>query len=147
VSLQTWLRRPGAPLPGIASTARRAARFLAVGACGVGVNQGGLMLLHGAWPLPLASAVAVECSILGNFLLNSLWTWRDQPAPSWSGWARRALQYHAVTFLAAIVNVTGLVVLVRGPGLDYRIANLIAIGAGSALTFVVSDRWVFRGAR
>ena len=53
-------------------------RFGVVGLSGVIVNQGLLMLLHGTIgaPLLLSSLIAIEVSILTNFLLNHTWTWR-----------------------------------------------------------------------
>jgi putative flippase GtrA len=51
----------------------RMLRFGIVDASGIVVNQGLLMLLHGAFALPLlpSSLVAIEMSILSNFTLNS----------------------------------------------------------------------------
>jgi len=141
--------QPAAPEPAALDAGplgRRALRFLVVRASGVLVNQLGLMLLHGGWrwPLPVASALAVEASILSNFTGNSLWTWRGDRPASLRLWIRRGLGYHAVALVAGAINVTGLWLLVRFLGLDYRLANLLAIGAGSLWTFLASDRWVFR---
>jgi putative flippase GtrA len=51
----------------------RMLRFGMVGLSGVLVNQGLLMLLHGTFgaPLLLSSIIAIEVSILTNFLLNT----------------------------------------------------------------------------
>ena len=57
----------------------RLARFLAVGASGVVVNEGILILLKKlGFPLALSSLFAIELSILGNFALNNAWTWHDR---------------------------------------------------------------------
>lgn len=124
----------------------RAARFLLVGAAGVVVNQLALVVLHerARWPLPVAGAVAIETSILNNFLLNGLWTWRYDFGRSARRWRDRAIEYHLVALGAAAINLTGLLLLTRYARLDYRPANLIGIAAGSAVTFLASDRWVFR---
>ena len=52
--------------------------------------------------LEIASAIAIEVSILSNFFLNNLWTFkkRDTPVPFWT----RLLRYHLVTGLAGVVN-------------------------------------------
>lgn len=135
--------------PQMSGLARRALKFLTVGASGLVVNQGLLQLLHGnlRWPLAVASVVAVECSILTNFTLNSLWTWREHATPGARNWIRRGLQYHVVTLAAMVTNVVGVVVLTKRFGMDYRIANLIGIAAGSIATYLVSDHWVFRKLR
>lgn len=128
-------------------SAGRILRFGIVGASGVLVNQGLLMLLHGhfAWPLPIASAVAIEVSILTNFALNARWTWKIDLEGSFRRWMWKALQYHAATVLSAFAgNVTVLLVLVYVFDVDYRLANLAGIVVGSALNFVAGEFWVFR---
>ncbi|MBU0692015.1 GtrA family protein [bacterium] len=133
--------------PAMRSTTGRIIRFGLVGASGVVVNQGLLMLLHGTAGLPLilSSAIAIECSIMSNFILNSLWTWHYDFEGSSRIWFRKVIEYHAATALSAfvgnIVVLTGLVYLFD---IDYRIANLAGIAVGSALNYLASEHWVFR---
>lgn len=121
-------------------------RFGLVGASGIVVNQGLLMLLHGELGLPLllSSAIAIESSILSNFFLNSVWTWKYDFGGSLRTWAQKAVQYHAATalssFLGNIVVLMGLVYLFS---IDYRIANLAGIAVGSALNFLAGELWIF----
>jgi len=125
----------------------RIVRFGIVGASGVVVNQGLLMLLHGRfrWPLPIASAVAIEVSILTNFFLNSRWTWKIDLGGSVRRWTWKALQYHAATVVSAFAgNGSVLLTLVYLFDVDYRVANLVGIAVGSALNFVAGEFWVFR---
>jgi putative flippase GtrA len=65
---------------------RRFAKFGAVGATGVIVNLGTLAVLRRLGVhTNLASAIAIELSILSNFFINHLWTFgdrRDQGGPS-----------------------------------------------------------------
>jgi len=123
----------------------RMVRFGVVGLSGVVVNQGLLMLLHGTLgaPLLLSSLIAIEVSILTNFLLNHSWTWRvpfSEP-----GLLRRVIQYHAAAVLAAFAgNVIILVGAVELFGIDYRIANLIGIAVGTAINFTANELWIFR---
>ncbi|MFW2386774.1 MAG: GtrA family protein [Polyangiales bacterium] len=123
----------------------RMLRFGVVGLSGVAVNQGLLMLLHGSLgaPLLLSSLIAIEVSILTNFLLNHSWTWRvpfSEP-----GLLRRVFQYHAAAVLAAFAgNVIILVGAVELFGVDYRIANLIGIAVGTAINFTANELWIFR---
>ena len=64
----------------------RFVRFNGVGVFGFAVQIGALAsLLHAGMPYLPATAVAVELSILNNFLWHERWTWRDRPA---SGRAR-----------------------------------------------------------
>ena len=123
-------------------------RFGVVGASGVVVNQGLLMLLHGTLgaPLLLASVVAIELSILTNFLLNHVWTWRlSLRVP---GLMRRCLHYHAAAVMAAFAgNVVVLMVAVEVFGVDYRIANLLGIAVGTVINFTAGELWIFRADR
>jgi dolichol-phosphate mannosyltransferase len=122
-------------------------RFGIVGASGIVVNQGLLMLLHGAFALPLllSSLVAIEMSILSNFTLNSRWTWKVDLGRSPRGWVQKAVQYHAATVVTAFAgNVFVLMGLVHFFGVDYRLANLVGIAVGSGLNYVAGEFWVFR---
>ena len=123
----------------------RFVRFAFVGASGVVVNQGLLMLLHGTLgaPLLLSSLIAIETSILTNFLLNHVWTWRlSLRVP---GLWRRCVQYHAAAVMAAFAgNVIVLMAAVELFGIDYRIANLLGIAAGTVINFTAGELWIFR---
>jgi putative flippase GtrA len=58
---------------------RRFVKFGAVGATGVVVNLGCLAVLRKAGVhTNMASAIAIELSILSNFLINHLWTFGDR---------------------------------------------------------------------
>ena len=125
----------------------RMIRFGIVGASGVVVNQGLLMLMHGTFGLPLllSSVVAIETSILSNFFLNSRWTWKVDLGRSPRNWVRKAVQYHAATVVSAFAgNVLILMGLVHLFGVDYRLANLVGIAMGSGLNYVAGEFWVFR---
>ena len=125
----------------------RMLRFGIVGASGVVVNQGLLMLLHGTFGLPLllSSVVAIEMSILSNFILNSRWTWKIDLGRSPRGWVQKAVQYHAATVVTAFAgNVLVLMGLVHLFGVDYRLANLVGIVVGSGLNYLAGEFWVFR---
>ena len=129
------------------ATIFRVMRFGLVGVSGIGVNQGGLMLLHGVFGLPLlpSSLVAIEASILTNFYLNTRWTWKADLGGSLRTWLEKAIQYHAVAVLAAVAgNVVVLMSLVSLFGVDYRIANLVGIAVGGALNYFAAEIWIYR---
>jgi dolichol-phosphate mannosyltransferase len=123
----------------------RMLRFGVVGLSGVVVNQGLLMLLHGTLgaPLLLSSIIAIEVSILTNFVLNHTWTWRVPLGEP--GLIRRAIQYHAAAVMAAFAgNVIILMGAVELFGVDYRIANLVGIAVGTVINFTAGEVWIFR---
>lgn len=124
---------------------RRFAKFFVVGASGVAVNMGVLILLTERVGIPYAisSLFAIELSILSNFALNNAWTWSDRRAGSLGG---RLLKYHAVAgFTALSANWCLLVLLTQLFGVDYRISNLIGIAAGLGLNFLLNHLWTFSG--
>jgi len=126
-----------APLP-------RVARFALVGATGVGVNSGVLWLLKdgAAFPLAAASALAIETAIWNNFILNDAWTFykERQRRPWWT----RALAFHVASAAAAALNLGLLLLLVAWPGLNYLVANLVAIGAAASVNYGVNALWTWR---
>jgi dolichol-phosphate mannosyltransferase len=122
--------------------ASRLAKFLTVGASGVFVNMGvyAYLLRWGMQPA-YASAVSVEASILSNFALNDLWTFRDRR----SGKAViRLLLFHLSRLAGAIANIAA-VALLTALGLEPIASNTLGIMLGVAVNFYTSDRVVWRG--
>jgi dolichol-phosphate mannosyltransferase len=85
-----------------------------VGASGVVVNLGALWLLAGVLHVRdvLASALAVELSIVSNHLLNSVFTYRDCRAAAVAGPWERLVRYNLVS-LAGLALQLGTFVVVR----------------------------------
>lgn len=128
--------------------AGRFVRFGIVGGSGVVVNQSLLIGLHGGlgWPLLLSSAIAIECAILSNFTMSSLWIWRYDYGGSRRRVVAKFFQYQAATLFSSLgVNASILAVLVYWFDVDYRLANLGGIAAGMTLNFLAGELWVFRG--
>src|SRR5262245_42213227 len=113
-----------------ASITPRLLRFGVVGASGVGVNMGVLILLSEAFRIPyaLSGLIAIEFSILSNFALNNAWTWSDRRTTPLH---QRLIRYHLVAGATAMIaNWSLLVFLTELIGLDYRLSNFIGIAAG-----------------
>jgi putative flippase GtrA len=122
----------------------RLARFALVGLSGVLVNLAVLQALAGRVGLPegAASALAIEASIVTNFLLHDAFTFKDRRARA-GGRSGRLLRYHAVSAVGAAVQLAtflGVVaVLSRAlPGLDPAPRRTLAQAAGIALAFAAS---------
>ena len=115
-----------------------------VGGSGVLVNMGLLFVLtrYLSVRLEMASAIAIEVSILSNFFLNNLWTFkkRDTLVPFWT----RLLRYHLVTGLAGIVNYLVLLLLVKTFGLHDMLSNLIGILIGTFINYSLNSLWTWR---
>lgn len=118
-------------------------KFAVVGGSGVLVNMGLLFILtrYLNVRLEIASPIAIEVSILTNFFLNNLWTFRKRltHVPFWS----RIFRYHLVTGLAGIVNYIVLLLLVNIVGLHDLISNLIGILIGTVINFTLNSLWTW----
>ena len=119
-------------------------KFGIVGGSGVLVNMGLLFVLtrYFSVRLEIASAIAIEVSILSNFSLNNLWTFkkRDTHVPFWT----RLLRYHLVTGLAGLVNYLVLLLLVKNFGLHDMLSNLIGILIGTFINYSLNSLWTWR---
>jgi len=119
-------------------------KFGVVGGSGVLVNMGLLFILTRflSIRLEIASPIAIELSILSNFFLNNLWTFRkrDTHVPFRS----RLLRYHLVSGLAGIVNYLVLILLVKTFGLHDMLSNLIGIVIGTFINYSLNSLWTWR---
>jgi dolichol-phosphate mannosyltransferase len=108
--------------------AARFTRFAAVGFSGVFVNLGFLYLF--AEELRLgenwSSLLAIELSILWNFLLNNAVTFRDRNARAHAGVARRLVRYNLVALVGLAIQL-GTAAAMRA--LFMRALDLPEIGA------------------
>ncbi|MEA3202623.1 MAG: dolichol-phosphate mannosyltransferase [Thermoplasmata archaeon] len=104
----------------------RALRFIAVGLSGVGVTFAVLFVLHGLLHLDdlLATAIAIQVSIATNFVLNDLFTFKDRrDAP----WIARLGMFELVSLAGAVVNLTITFLLAYLVGMNYLLAQGIAV--------------------
>jgi len=129
-------------------TGGRVLRFAAVGASGVAVNLGVLHLLAGVLAVReiLSSAIAIEASILWNFVLHDAVTFRDRRSAARAGSLGRLVRYHAVSAVGALVQlgtfVLAALALSRASGrTDLGVLRYPAQAAGIAAAFV----WSFGG--
>src|ERR1700730_10185470 len=78
-------------------------KFNIVGLTGVFVNEGLLIGLQSiGFYVLTASAIAIEVSILTNFLLNDLWTFRDRRS---GHFAVRLAKFNLLMLLGLVVNI------------------------------------------
>ena len=123
---------------------RRLLKFHLVGAVGIGAQLCFLFLFKTVMHLNylLATALAVECAVLHNFIWHERFTWRDRKSGKM---LRRLVRFNLSTGLISIVgNLLLMRLLVGSLRMHYMVANLVSIGACSLLNFVASDRLVFQ---
>lgn len=143
---RTHWRSPGRPA-GALHRARhrcRLLRFGIVGATGVVVNTALLTLLVevAGWDRLTAGVVATEGAVIGNFILNDRWTFRDARASL--PWPRRLWRYHAVALGGLAISVAAFAALLRLPALHYAVANLGAIGVATLWNYALNARFTWR---
>lgn len=119
-------------------------RFNAVGAVGMAVQLAVLALVNRATPHYLvATAAAIEVTLLHNFAWHVRYTWRDraQEGPLWSQCARFHLSNGAVSMAGNLALMPLLVDDARMPVIG---ANAAAVLVCSVLNFLLGDGWVFQ---
>lgn len=122
---------------------QRWAKFGAVGATGILVQAVVLAFFLQVVGLHYlaATALAVEASVLHNFIWHRKWTWADRPQ------SRAALMLLRFNLTSGAISLAGNLVLmfifVGQVKLNAFGANLITIAICSLINFTLSDRFVF----
>jgi dolichol-phosphate mannosyltransferase len=116
-------------------------KFSVVGASGVVVNEGLLIafLSVGVYLL-YADAAAIEISILTNFVMNDLWTFRDRRS---GHFAVRLAKFNALMLVGLVVNLAVVDVGTLYFGIAAAIANLGGIGAAFLLRYTLSVKYAW----
>jgi dolichol-phosphate mannosyltransferase len=119
-------------------------KFAIVGGSGVVVNLGFFTLfLMGGMNKYIASPLAIEISIISNFLLNNFWTFR---------WRKtkdrvriRGLKFNAVSFLALGVSYGTFVALSMSfPDVPPQLHQLVGIIPATLLNYFLNSYWTFK---
>jgi putative flippase GtrA len=118
----------------------RMLRFAIVGLVGVGVNLAVVRLLFGQlhWAAPFASAVAVELSIVGNFIGNNRWTFGERSLSF-----VRFFRYNLTALGGLAITAGTFTLLMQHTGVHYLIADLVGIGLATGWNFAVSVLWTW----
>src|ERR1044072_5295394 len=122
---------------------RRWLKFSAVGATGIAVQLLVLALLLrlAGMHYLLATAVAVEASVLHNFIWHRRWTWSDRNTTRCGA---LLLKFNLTNgALSLIGNLIFMWFFVGTAGLDARLANIITISICALANFLLSDKFVF----
>lgn len=123
--------------------------FNGVGSLGILVHLGILAILLRRFDVPYlwATAIAVECAVLHNFLWHQRWTWRDRPSSSGAQIVGRLWRFHVLNgFVSLAGNLAIARVLTGEFHADPLASNIAAIMVCSMLNFAASELFVFRRA-
>lgn len=127
------------------TTLLRWIKFNAVGGIGIGVQLAVLFALTSGLRMNYlaATALAVEATVIHNFLWHQRFTWPDrQNNRSMACFLRFNLTTGAISILG---NIALMALFAGVAHLPYVAANLATITICSLANFVASDKLVFRG--
>jgi putative flippase GtrA len=123
-------------------------RFNLVGGIGIAVQLILLFLLKSIlhFNYLAATALAVEATVIHNFLWHERYTWADRAQPSWQNSLPRLLRFNLTNGAVSIAGNLGLMkLMVDLVQMNYLVANAVAIALCSLVNFVVSNQYVFDG--
>jgi dolichol-phosphate mannosyltransferase len=119
-------------------------KFALVGISGVAVNLGVFtVLLNAGVNKYIASPIAIEVSIVTNFLINNYWTFR------WRRTKDRArikgLKFNIVSLLALSISYGTFIALsIVFPGVDPRVNQIIGIVPATLVNYFLNSYWTFK---
>lgn len=119
-------------------------KFMIVGASGVLVNLGVFtLLLHAGLNKYLASPIAIEVSIVSNFLINNYWTfrWRETADAG----RVKGLKFNVVSLVALGISFSTFVMLsMLFPTVAPQFHQLIGIIPAMLVNYLLNSYWTFR---
>uniref|UniRef100_A0A7J3Z6D3 Glycosyltransferase family 2 protein n=1 Tax=Ignisphaera aggregans TaxID=334771 RepID=A0A7J3Z6D3_9CREN len=122
-------------------------KFIAVGLAGTLVNLGILLVFRYFAPLLydrlfiLGSAIAIELSILFNFSLHEVWTFRDR---RFGALIYRLLLFHISSSLSAIAQYVSAVSVKYGLSWNPLVAQFIGILIGFPINYIFSELGIWK---
>lgn len=121
-------------------------KFNLVGAMGMVLQLAALALFnhvsHGRYLL--ASAAAVELTLLHNFAWHLRYTWRDRSGEG--SWIAQLVRFHLSNGLVSLLgNLLLMRIFVQQEHLPLLLANGLAILCCSVVNFSLGHCWVFAG--
>ncbi len=124
----------------------RLRRFVTVGAGAAAVQQGLLWTFveyFGLWYI-LAAVVAIEITIVLQYVVNNSWTFRPSRHTTLQSYVRGLVKTNVVRGSAIPLQTGLLFALVAWGGLMYLVANLVAIFVSGFYRYYLDSRWTWR---
>lgn len=125
--------------------AARLRRFFVVGAVAAGLQT--LLLAgfveYGRLHYLLAAALAIEITIVFQYVLNNVWTFRAAKNTGWSEYLAGLAKTNLVRGSAIPLQLGVLYGLVTWPDVAYLIANGVAILVSGVYRYVLDARWTW----
>lgn len=124
----------------------RMLKFCLVGVLGMAVNLGvlwGLTEYAGIYYL-LSAIVAIEISILSNFLCNDLWTFHDRKKHGAYTWSKRLFMFNLISLPAFPMQLVVMGLLKELFGVYYLLGAFIGILVVFIWNFVANSLWTWK---
>jgi dolichol-phosphate mannosyltransferase len=121
-------------------------KFCLVGASGTLVYLGLLSLFTEVFGLfyIISAAISYETSIITNFTLNDIWTFRDRRSPGMKSILYRGLKFNLVSIGGLGIHMAILWFFTEVVGLFYLISAIFAIAGAMLWNFTVNTLWTWR---
>ena len=128
------------------------ARFLKfglVGGSGVLVNLGLLWVFteQAGLHYVLSAVIAIETSIITNFLLNNFVTFSDRRPSGRKGFFGNMAKFNLVSLGGLLINLAILTLLTEVAGLFYMLSNLFGIAGATFWNFFVNNWWTWKDSK
>ncbi len=125
---------------------KRIFKFGIVGLSGIIVNLGVLFLLVECTPTDkiLASFIAIELSILNNFIWNDMWTFRSVENRKVSRWWHRLVSFNLVSVGGVVINLGLFYFMTSWFATYYMLSQLAGILAAFAWNFIINRRFTWK---
>ena len=119
-------------------------KFNLVGMVGMAVQLGALALINRLAPghYMMATAAAIEITLLHNFVWHLQYTWRDRRRRN--AILGQLVRFHLSNGLVSMVgNLALMPILVEGMRIPVVVANAVAILCCSTVNFCLGHNWAF----
>ena len=90
----------------------------------------------------LGYPIAIEVSILTNFVLNNFWTFKSRQTDK--SMINRLLSFHLVAGVAGLINYLSFVMMLSLLSINDLLAVLLGIGVGIIFNYSGNSLWTFR---
>ncbi len=90
----------------------------------------------------LAAAISIEISVIWNYTLNNMWTFKDRRQRG-KKILKGLLKFNLVSLGGIIINLTVFTLLLVILNISYLIAETIAVFVAFAWNFIVNDYWTW----
>ena len=118
-------------------------KYLLVGLSGIAVNELSLYLLAGFVGPIIADILAIEISIITNFVFNEYWTFKNRKlSRNTRSVLRRFYMHNAASFFGLTINFA-VFVLLSFAGMNILVANMVGIFVAFAVRYLLSSQVVW----